>query len=214
MKKLFILVAVVCAAFALSAQDVKSSMIDFGKAQYSGYLMNMKNASVDVVESTMRDLLENKYNLKAKKENGFNAYLNQPFLPFGSQNYDIYFKVGEFGKKKNKTTQLSMIVCTGNMNAVTASNNPDVDNAIRHFLNDFAPRITQFQNQQEIDALKEQLKKLESEKKSLEKDLNKTDKQIEKLQKSKEETNQKIKETEKKIDKVQQDLKDAERKMR
>lgn len=211
MKKLFLLVLVAFGVFALSAQEVNTSMIDFNKSQYPGYLLNMKNASVEVVESTMRNIFENDYNLKASKEGGFRAYLNQQFAPFGSENYDIYFNVAEFGKKKNKVTQLSMIVCTGNMNAISSANNPDVDNAIRHFLKNFAPKVQAYENQQQVNALKEQLAKLENTKKSLEKDQDKTNKQIEKLNKTLEKNDQNIKETDRQIEKVKAELKEVEK---
>ena len=169
--------------------------------------MNIKGASVDLVDATIRDMFETQYNLKASKESGFRAYLNQPFAPFGSENFDIYYNVSEYGKKKDKTTQVSMIVCTGNMNAITTANNPDADNAIRTFLANIPPKIEQYSNQQEINMLKEQLAKLQSTKESLEKDNDKTQKQIEKLNKNIEKNNEKIKEIEKTISKVQEQLK-------
>ena len=214
MKKVFVLVAVVFAAFTLSAQEVNTSMIDFGKSQYSGYLLNLKNASVDLVESTMRNLMENQYNLKASKENGYRAYLSQPFAPFGPDNYDIYFNVSEFGKKKNKTTQLAMIVTTGNMNAITSANNPDADNAIRYVLKSFAPKVSAYEVQQQINALKEQLAKLESNKKSLQKDQDKNAKQIEKIQKTMEANEKSLKETDAQINKIEQEIKELERQLK
>lgn len=191
----------------ISAQDVKTSMITFGKSQYSGYLLNMKGASVEVVDATVRDIFETQYNLKASKESGFRAYLNQPFAPFGSENFDIYYTVSEFGKKKDKTTQVSMIVCTGNMNAITSANNPDADNAIRYFLKNIPPKVEQYNNQQEINALKEKMAKLQNTKESLEKDNDKAQKQIEKLKQNMDKNNEKIKETEKSISELQEQLK-------
>lgn len=207
MKKLFVLLMVAFVTLTISAQDVKTSMINFGKSQYSGYLLNVKGASVDLVDAVIRDMFETQYNLKASKEGGFRAYLNQPFAPFGSENFDIYYNVSEFGKKKDKTTQVSMIVCTGNMNAITSANNPDADNAIRYFLKNIPPKIEQYSNQQEINTLKEQLAKLQSTKESLEKDQDKIQKQIDKLKQTMEKNNEKIKETEKAIVKVQEQLK-------
>jgi len=191
----------------LSAQDVKTSMITFGKSQYPGYLLDVKGASVELVDATIRDMFETQYNLKASKESGFRAYLNQPFAPFGSENFDIYYTVSEYGKKKDKTTQVSMIVCTGNMNAITSANNPDADNAVRYFLKNIPPKIEQYSSQQEINALKEQLAKLQSTKESLEKDQDKTQKQIDKLKQTMEKNDAKIKETDKAISKVQEQLK-------
>ena len=160
-----------------------------------------------MVDATVRDIFETQYNLKASKESGFRAYLNQPFAPFGSENFDIYYTVSEFGKKKDKTTQVSMIVCTGNMNAITSANNPDADNAIRYFLKNIPPKVEQYNNQQEINALKEKMAKLQNTKESLEKDNDKAQKQIEKLKQNMDKNNEKIKETEKSISELQEQLK-------
>lgn len=207
MKKIFVLLMVAFVTLTISAQDAKTSMINFGKSQYSGYLLNVKGASVDLVDATIRDMFETQYNLKASKEGGFRAYLNQAFAPFGSENFDIYYNVSEFGKKKDKTTLVSMIVCTGNMNAITSANNPDVDNAIRYFLKNIPSKVEQYSKQQEINTLKEQLAKLQSTKESLVKNQDKTQKQIDKLKQTMEKGEEKIKETEKAIVKAQEQLK-------
>ncbi len=207
MKKLFLLLTIALGVFALSAQEVNTSMIDFNKSQYPGYLVNIKNASIDQVDAAVRNFFENEYNLKASKEGGFRAYLNQQFAPFGSENYDIYYNVTEFGKKNKKTTQLAMIVCTGNMNAVTSANNPDVDNAIRHFLKKVTPKVEEYKSMQEVNALKAEIEKLEGTRKSLEKEQDKTNKQIDKLKSNLEKNNKKIAETDEAIAKLRAQLK-------
>lgn len=214
MKKLFVLFVAVCFSGCLTAQTVNTSMIDFAKTQYPGYLVNVSNASVDMVDAAFRDLLENKYALKSSKESGFRAYLNQPFSPFGGENFDIYYAVSEFGKKNNKTTQLSLIVCTGNMNAVTPSNKPETDAAIKKFLSDFAPQVEAFALKQQANALKEKISKLNSEKDSYAKDIDKTNKQIDKLKGNIEDLQKKISDKDKEIQSVQDALNDLEKKMR
>ncbi len=213
MKKLFVFMfaALTLAAGTVSAQDVRTSVISFAKSQYPGYLLNVKGASVELVSATLRDLFETQFNMKASKESGFRAYLNQPFAPFGSENYDIYYTVGEFGKKNDKTTQVSMIVCTGNMNAITSANNPDVDNAIRYFLKGIPSKIDKYSNQQEINAMKEQIAKLQNTKETLSKDQEKTQKQMEKLKQALEENKAKMKETDESIGKLQEQLKSLEK---
>ena len=77
MKKLLFLATLFCATLTLSAQNVTESIISFGKGQISGYLIDVPNADVKTAEAAFRDLMEQKYNLKASKENGFRAYLIQ-----------------------------------------------------------------------------------------------------------------------------------------
>ncbi len=213
MKKLFLLLAIACFGGCLTAQ-VNTSMIDFAKTQYPGYLVNVSNASVDMVDAAFRDLLENKYALKSSKESGFRAYLNQPFSPFGGENFDIYYMVSEFGKKNNKTTQLSLIVCTGNMNAVTPSNKPETDAAIKKFLSEFTPQVEAFALKQQANELKAKIEKLNSEKDSYAKDIDKTNKQIDKLKGNIEDLKKKISDKDNEIKNVQDALNDLEKKMR
>jgi len=209
MKKLFVLLSVVCACTCLSAQTVKESVIPFGKEQISGYLLDVQNVSVEVTEAALRDKFENQYGLKPAKESGFRAYLNQAFAPFGTANYDIYFTVGEYGKKKNKTTQVSFVVCTGNHNAITSSNNPEASLEIKNFLQNFVNYIQVYTNNKEIEALEAQLAKLQKERKDLDGNVDKINKQIKKLNQELEETNNKISDKDNEIKKVEADLKKA-----
>ncbi|MCQ2283919.1 MAG: hypothetical protein MJZ57_03340 [Bacteroidales bacterium] len=214
MKKLFILLAIVCAGTALSAQKVQESVIDFGKQQVPGYLVNIQNASVDLVESAFKEKLEKEYGLKGTKESGFRAYINQNLKYIGPDNYDIYFTVGEFGKKKNKTTQLTVIVSTGNMNAITTQNNPDVADKIMKFLSDFVSYVQEYSMQQQINALNDQLSKLNNEKSGLEKDQAKNQKQIEKLQKDQEKIAKQLDQNANDIKKVEDQISTIKKQMK
>lgn len=211
MKKILITLAIFCIAAWASAQTVKESTIKFGKEQLSGYLLDISKADVDLTESALRDKFEKQYNLKASKESGFRAYLNQSFSPFGTANYDIYFTVGEYGKKKNKTTQVSLIVCTGNHNAITTSNNPETAMEIKNFLVNFVNYIEDYVANQQIAALEEQLAKLNKDLKDLNGNQDKLNKQLNKLNKEIEENNNKISDKEKEINKLEEDLQKAKR---
>lgn len=211
MKKLLILATVLCALSTLSAQNVTESIISFGKGQISGYLVDVPNADVKLAEAAFRDLLEQKYNLKASKENGFRAYLNQPLSPIGPDNYDLYFLVSEYGKKKNKTTQISFIACSGNLNAITSQNNPEAADHIKTFLKNFVKYVEEYNLTQQINSINEQISKLESEKASLEKSQEKITKQLDKLNKDFENNKGKISEKEGKIKKLSDELKQVKK---
>lgn len=206
MKKLFVLLTIVVIAVTASAQKLHTSMVEFGKSQYPGYLFNMKNVSVETLDATLRDIFENQYNLKASKESGFRAYRNQQFAPFGSENYDIFFNVIEFGKKKEKTTQVVLLVCKGNMNAVTPSTDPQVDAAIRKFLQKLPAKVEEYQIRKPIIEKKEQIAKLDANKQSLIKEQEKINGQIEKLQLNQNEISKKIQDNEEAISKLQAEV--------
>ncbi len=214
MKKIFILTLVLSSALAISAQSAKESLITFGKQQLSGYIIDIPNADVSSADAAFRDKLENRYNLKGTKESGFRAYLNQPFAPFGTANYDIYYTVSEYGKKKNRTTQLSLIVCTGNMNAISSQNDPGTADYILVFLNDFVNYIDTYNLQQKATSLEDQITKLNKEKNDLEKSQSKVDKQIDKLNKEKEEYLQKVQLKNEEIEKMKSELNDVQKSLR
>lgn len=211
MKKCILLLSIFVAALTATAQEVNTSMIDFAKTQIPGYLVNIPNATIELADGAFRNIMETRYGLKASKESGFRAYLNQSFQPFGTENYDIYYTVTEFGKKKSKTTQLVLIVCTGNMNAVTPANKPETDQAIKTFLTEFAPKVQAYGQQLKAEQLKEQIAKLEASKASVEKEQEKTTKQIEKLNQSLEEMSKKKADYDNQISKLQSELKEIEK---
>lgn len=214
MKKLLFVFAIICTCATLSAQKIQESVIDFGKQQVSGYLVNVPSASVDLVDGAFKEKLEKEFSLKSSKENGFRSYINQNMPAFGQENYDIYYQVSEFGKKKNKTTQLKLIVSSGNMNAITSQSNPETAEKIKSFLNNFISYVEEYAKQQEINALNEQLSKLESEKASLEKDQNKIQKQIEKLNKESEKVQKDLNKKNEEISKLQDKINTAKKQMR
>lgn len=197
---------IVVIAVTASAQKLHTSMVEFGKSQYPGYLFNLKNVSVETLDATLRDIFENQYNLKASKESGFRAYRNQQFAPFGSENYDIFFNVIVFGKKKEKTTQLVLLVCKGNMNAVTSSTDPQADAAIRKFVQNLPAKVEEYQIRKPIIEKKEQIAKLEANKQSLIKEQEKINGQIEKLQLNLKDVSNKLQENGEAISKLQAEV--------
>ena len=91
MKKIFSLLVVFGLIFTMSAQNVHESPIKFGKQKISGYELSIPSANSELVYAALRERMEKNYNMKGSKEGKFRAYLNQPFAPFGSANYDMYY---------------------------------------------------------------------------------------------------------------------------
>ncbi|MCR4964353.1 MAG: hypothetical protein K6A41_01710 [Bacteroidales bacterium] len=202
MKKLLLFLAMVCLVSFASAQNVKESTVSFNKTQVSGYLANINGYTMDVVDLAMRTKLEKEFGLKSSKEGSYRAYLNQPCSVFGPDSYDIYYQVSEFGKKKNRTTQVSFVLSSGNMNTITSSNNPEIARRVKNFLNDFLSTVPNFAASQEVEALEAQLEKLNKEKASLDNEIAKNNKSIEKAHKQIEKINKNIDKSQKKIEKV------------
>lgn len=214
MKKITILAILFCTMLTITAQNAKESTINFGKQQLEGYLIDVPNADVKTVEAAFRDKLEKQYNMKASKESGFRAYLNQAFSPFGKENYDIYFTVNEYGKKKNRTTQLSLIVCSGNKNTITSKNNPETADYVKVFLKDFVNYVNEYALQLKAKDLEDQIKKLTKDKKDLAKEQDKINKQIEKLNKELEKNKKEVSSKESEIEQVESELKKVKRELK
>ncbi len=214
MKKILSLLTILGLVCTLSAQNVHESMIKFGKEKISGYTLSIPSANSDLVYAALRERMEKNYNMKGSKEGKFRAYLNQPFAPFGTANYDIYYNVTESGKKGAKTALLSFIVCSGNMNTITSENNPETATAIKAFLNDLGTYIHEYSLQQQANTLQEKLNKLNKDQKALEKDKAKAEKQIEKLQKEISEIDKKHQANAEEIRKIESDLNAVKNRMK
>ena len=129
-------------------------------------------------------------------------------------NYDLYFNVSEHGKKKNKVSQISLIVCSGNMNTITSQNDPTTADYVKVFLRDFVSYVQEYVAKQNLNELENQMAKLVKEKNSLEKDQTKINKQIQKLNKDLEKNAQKTVEKEEKIKDLQKEIDSAKRQLR
>ncbi len=203
MKKLLLLTAFICSTVALCAQNVQETNVRISKQDVSGYVLTIPATSADLVESAIKDKFENENKLKASKESGYRAYLNQPFPSFGLENYDIYYKVEEVGKKANKAAEVSLIVCSGNMNAITSQTKPETASSIKKFLEGISGYVQQYAAKQQLEEMTSQLDKLKKDKESLEKSNDKINKDIEQL-------NQSFEKNKKSIDEKETSIKDLE----
>lgn len=167
MKKVFALVLFASVICSLSAQKVKETVTVFGKEQISGFTININDATPDIVAGALADKFENQYALKGSKKKGFHVYENQPCVAFGEARYDIYFTTAEVGKKKDKTTQVTLVVSTGNLNCITFTNDPRTSRNIVTFLEKLPQDVEAYKIKLRIIELKKNLNNLEKEKQNL-----------------------------------------------
>ena len=170
MKKIIALFAFVSVLCSLSAQKVKETTTLYGKDQLTGFTITIEKTPVEIVENTLVNKFESKLNLKGSKKKGFHVYENQTCNTFGEARYDIYFTTLEVGKKKNKGTQVILVVSTGNMNCITFSNDPRTSRNIVAFLEELPYDVEAFKTDMRIEELKNEIAALEKERQSLEKD--------------------------------------------
>ena len=180
MKKLFAFLTFVFVFGSLSAQNVNETVTLFGKDQLSGFTTNITQATPEIVEQTLANKLEKDFLLKGSKKKGYYVYTNQPCPAFGEARYDLYFTTNEVGKKKNKSTQVILVVSTGNQNCITFSSDPRTSRNIVAFLESLSKDVEAYKKTLRINELKEALETLEKDQASLEKDQEKVKDKINK----------------------------------
>lgn len=167
MKKIVSLLALLCVLCSLSAQRVNETVTLLGKEQLKGFTINIDNAPMNIVENAIVDKLEKQFGLKGSKKKGFHIYENQPCSAFGEERYDIYFSTAEVGKKNNKSTQVILVVSTGNMNCITFSNDPRSARNIMQFMEGLANDVEIYKTNLRIEELTTNLANLKKERDNL-----------------------------------------------
>lgn len=167
MKKILALVVFASAFCSLSAQKVNETVVLYGKEQIKGFTINIYDNSPEIVEGALVDKFETQYKLKGSKKKGYHVYENQTCDAFGDARYDIYFTTAEVGKKKDRTTQVILVVSTGNLNCITFSNDPRSSRNIVAFLENLNKDIENYKLKLRIEELRNNLDKLNKERQSL-----------------------------------------------
>ena len=180
MKKLFALLTLVFVFGSLSAQKVNETVTMFGKDQLTGFTTNITQATSDIVEQTLANKFEKDYSLKGSKKKGYYVYLNQPCNAFGDARYDLYFTTADVGKKKNRSTQVTLVVSTGNQNCISFSNDPRTSRNIVMFLESLSKDVDVYKTMLRINELKSEIESLEKDRTSVEKDQEKVKDKIKK----------------------------------
>ena len=160
MKKLFVLLTLVFVLGSLSAQKVNETVTMFGKDQLTGFTTNISQATPEIVEQALANKFEKEFLLKGSKKKGYYVYQNQACPAFGEARYDLYFNTAEVGKKKNKSTQVTLVVSTGNQNCVSFSNDPRTSRNIVAFLEKLQSDVDAYNTVLKINELKESLQNL------------------------------------------------------
>lgn len=170
MKKLLAFLILVFVFGSLSAQKVNETVTLFGKDQLTGFTTNISQATPEIVEQALANKFEKDFSLKGSKKKGYYVYMNQAIPVFGEARYDLYFTTTEIGKKKNKSTQVTLVVSTGNQNCISFSSDPRTSRNIVSFLETLPNDVDAYKKNLRINELKESIASLEKDKASLEKD--------------------------------------------
>lgn len=214
MKKVLFLATFVCSVLLLNAQKSIEAPVSLDKQSYPGFSINISSTDIDIVENAMKYLFEQKYAFKGSNASGFRVYHREQFAPFGTDGYDIYYKVEQNGPKKNQEVKVSLLVSTiGNMNFLSSSIDEETAKNVLAFLDDFVRfTIPEYQTVIKISELSATLKKLQDKKSDLEKKKDKLNKDLVNTQKAITDVENEIKTNAEDIEKTEKELNKLNRK--
>jgi len=177
MKKFALIVVAAMISVAVFGQTVQNSMVELNKIPQPGVSIVLNNYKLDVVDGALKSRLEKIGSLKkGSSSKGFTIYLNQPFVDFGTQNYNIYTQL-VVSKKSNSVT-LNLLVDKGNDNFASPNNDPELTQKMKDFLTNFTTYLSEYDLNLKLKAQTAEVEKLNKEYKSLVSDVEKLKKQL------------------------------------
>lgn len=204
MKKGLFFVAAALMALCVNAQGVQETTVNIGILTAPAYTVNL-DKDAKVVQDAMNQRLKD-MKLKTKKAEGYIAALEQVCPEISTSPINLYTKVEEQGKKKDKVTVVT--VCA-------ISNDLTIDQAaLRASVRQFAESMVQYMNrydaQKKMEAEQDNLKKAEKAAASAASVVTGLDKDIASAQKKIEDKKAEIEKLKGKIGDLQADIKSLE----
>lgn len=166
MKRISILLVLLFAGNILSAQTVEEKTVSIGKKDVTGYVLTCSSTDLNLVKNALTNYFENDNKLKPSKEKSYTVYKNQTFSAFGPENFDIYTLVEEVGKKNAKNVQVTVVVSSGNYNAISSKTNAQSADKIKSLLQRFDSYVYQYEIKNKLADLESQLEKLNATKRN------------------------------------------------
>lgn len=204
-KKVFAFAMVALFAANVMAQGVQEATVNVGALTVPAYTLN-SSKDVKLVQEAMKQRLKDA-KLKTKSVDGYLACLDAIIPEISTGTISLYTKVEEQGKKKNKTTVVTVCAVSNDLTI----DQQNLRNNVRVWLNDFTPYIDKYEAAQNMATEQANLKKAEkqadkaaAEVAGLEKDISSAEKKIA-------DKREEIKKYEQKIKECQNDIKELEK---
>ncbi|MBR1850440.1 MAG: hypothetical protein IJ789_03605 [Bacteroidales bacterium] len=200
-KKVFLLSLSVVMAFGLKAQTIMESTAKIGELTVPAFVMSV-DKDVKLTQDAMRQRLKDT-KLKVKNEEGYVAILDQVVPEIAPTPIKFYTKVEEMGKRKDKTTMVTVSAYSNDMTIDQMTMQVNV----RSFLQEFATYVNKYEAQQNMLNEEGNLKKAQKDAATAASNLDKIDKSIAADQ-------QKIADKKAEIEKYKQKIKDCEKEIK
>ncbi len=191
-------------AGGLMAQNVQVTPVQIGETTANGYTINM-DKDIKVVEQAMQKRLK-EAKLKTSKAKPFTACMNQTFPDISAEPVNFYYKLEETGKKKERTTELTICVIPNNL----ISNQEALQANVRRFVEGFPQYVARVEAGNNMDAELDNLKKAQKEVEKAQDELAKLEKDIKKAQDNIASKKKDLDSYKSKIEATEKDIKDME----
>ena len=207
MKKIVTLVLALLTVAGINAQNVQEGSTMVGSLTVPAFTLSVQK-DAKMVQNAMNQRLKDA-KLKTKNSDGYLAAMEQVIEGVSATPISLYTKVEEQGKKKDRTTVVTVCAISSDL---TIDQNVLKAN-VRSWLEGFLPYIDKYEALQQLEAQQELLKKAEKIQKnaandvaSLEKSIASDQKKIADKQKDIESYRAKIKDCEKDIKDLEQNI--------
>lgn len=206
-KKVFALAMVALFGANVMAQSVQEATVNVGALTVPAYILNT-DKDVKLVQEAMKQRLKD-MKLKTKSVEGYLAAPDVVIPEISTGTLTLYTKVEEQGKKKNKTTVVTVCVVSNDLTIDQSAMRGNV----RSWLSDFVPYISKYEAGQNMEAEQANLKKAEKQADKaasavagLEKDIASAEKKIADKREEIKKYEQKIKDCEKDIAELEKSI--------
>ena len=201
MKKTVLIALAVLMSMGLRAQSVTETVANVANLSVPAYSLTL-DKDVKLVQNAMNQRLKD-VNLKTKNTEGYVAAIQQMVESLSPATINLYTKVEEQGKKKERVTVVTVCAVS---NDLTADQNI-LKNNVRSWLEDFKTYLNKYEARMQMEEEMENLKKAEKIQKSALSDLNSLEKNIESDKDKIESKKAEIEKLKKKIADCQEDIK-------
>lgn len=190
MKRLFVLMAVLCVGTMPALAQATYSSITINKNIQPGLMLELPN-NAEMAEGTLlQKLKETGYKpetsgamfWKKNTQDGFYVFNGVTLPALNNQKLDLYFKIDQTGRKAKDQSTMYMIVSKGYDNYVSRESDSTTVLAATEFLNSFVAGNLSYGLQQEIEAQEKVVAAAEKRLSNLEDDEKALQKKVEQLQ--------------------------------
>lgn len=204
-KKVFALAMVALFGANVMAQGVQEATVNVGALTVPAYTLSV-NKDVKMVQEAMKQRLKDA-KLKTKSVEGYVACQDVIIPEISTGTITLYTKVEEQGKKKNKTTVVTVCAVSNDLTI----DQMNMRNNVRNWLNDFVPYISKFEAGQNMEAEQANLKKAEKQADKAAAEVTGLEKDIASAEKKIADKREEIKKYEQKIKDCQKEIADLEK---